>query len=567
MKHSLKTRCLLRGFLIGSIAITSAASVQAAGEILTPPPPATPRINGARVYGQRPGRPFLFTVPATGQEPITYSAQGLPEGLQLDAQSGRITGLIAKDGEFKVTLTATNDQGKDTKPLLIKIGETICLTPPMGWNSWNCFAEAVDQEKVKAAADAMVKTGLIKHGWTYINIDDTWQGARGGKHNGLLGNEKFPDMKGLTDHIHSQGLKAGIYSTPWVQSYAHFAGGSADNPEGKWTKAEKDVQKVDGKYSFAGNDAKQWCDWGFDYLKYDWHPRTPHAVSNERFKQQTAEMYEALRDAPRDIIYSYSNTMPFDQIQEHSKMLNCWRTTGDIRDTWSSMSRIGFDQHKWADHSSPGHWNDPDMLVVGHVGWGPRLHPTNLTPDEQYTHITLWSLVASPLLIGCDMTQLDEFTLSLLSNDEVIAVNQDALGKQARRVAENSGESTEVWSRPLSDGTLAVGLFNRGRFEMLAPNRTRRAGTNPTTNPVWRVRDRQSGQSQEFPSEAQARLEFDKHTGPVEVSISLAELKLSGAQPVRDLWRQKELSVSNDKIVASVPYHGAVMLKVGAPKE
>jgi len=207
-----------------------------AAEILTPKPPQTPRINGPRVYGERPGRPFLFTIPATGAEPITYLAEGLPEGLVLDARLGRITGTVAKEGEYRAKLTAGNALGKDSKILAIKIGDQICLTPPMGWNSWNCFAGAVTQEKVRAQAEAMAKSGLVKHGWTYINIDDTWQGARGGKYNALQGNDKFPDMKKLCDEIHALGLKAGIYSTPWVTSYAGYAGGSAENPEGTWTK-------------------------------------------------------------------------------------------------------------------------------------------------------------------------------------------------------------------------------------------------------------------------------------------------------------------------------------------
>ncbi len=250
-----------------------------AAEILTPKPPATPRINGARVFGVRPGSPFLFTIPATGDEPITFSAEGLPDGLTLDAKTGRITGKLAAAGEHKVKLTASNALGKDTKPLVIKVGEQICLTPPMGWNSWNCFAGAVDQEKVLAAAHAMVDSGLIKHGWTYVNIDDTWQGNRGGKYNGLQGNEKFPDMQRLCDEIHALGLKPGIYSTPWVTSYASFPGGSSENPEGKWEKptGPKQVNKkilpwAVGKYPFAKNDAQQWADWGFDYLKYDWSP-------------------------------------------------------------------------------------------------------------------------------------------------------------------------------------------------------------------------------------------------------------------------------------------------------
>jgi alpha-galactosidase len=248
--------------LLGML-LVSVVSPASGAEILTPRPPPTPRINGARVYGERPGRPFLFTIPATGEEPITYAAEGLPKGLVLDARRGRITGTVPQEGAYKVKLTASNALGKDSKILLIKIGDQICLTPPMGWNSWNCFAGAVTEEKVHAAAEAMARSGLIKHGWTYVNIDDTWQGVRGGKHQALQGNEKFPEMKKLCDEIHGLGLKAGIYSTPWVTSYARHAGGSAENPEGKWSKFQgikqpnkKILPFAIGKYSFAKQDAR-----------------------------------------------------------------------------------------------------------------------------------------------------------------------------------------------------------------------------------------------------------------------------------------------------------------------
>ena len=178
-------------------------------EILTPKPGPQPRINGARVYGQRPGRPFLFTIPATGDDPITYSADNLPPGLSLDAKTGRITGTIATEGDYTVTLTATNSAGKDSKPLLIKIGDAVALTPPMGWNSWNCFGGAVDQEKVEAQAQAMAQKGLIKHGWTYINIDDTWQGERSAADHALQPNEKFPDMP-------EKALTTMIFTRPWA---------------------------------------------------------------------------------------------------------------------------------------------------------------------------------------------------------------------------------------------------------------------------------------------------------------------------------------------------------------
>src|SRR4051812_2931235 len=235
--------------------------------ILTPKAPETPRINGARVYGERPGRPFLFTVPATGERPIKFEAEGLPEGLKIDEATGRITGSVKEAGEHAVKLKATNGKGSDERTLKMVIGDTIALTPPMGWNSWNSWAKDVDQEKVLASAKAMVHKGLINHGWTYVNSDDAWQGRRGGGFNGVQPNEKFPDMKGMCDQIHGMGLKAGIYSTPWITSYALFNGGSSDDEKGAWDPSMAKAEfRRDGKYPFAENDAKQWAAWGIDYL-------------------------------------------------------------------------------------------------------------------------------------------------------------------------------------------------------------------------------------------------------------------------------------------------------------
>ena len=363
---------------------------------------------------------------------MTFAAEKLPDGLKLDESTGQITGKIDQPGEFVVTLSAKNDKGTDQKSLKIVIGDRIALTPPLGWNSWNCWAGAVDQEKVLHSAQAMVRSGLVNHGWTYINIDDTWQGPRGGEFHGIQPNEKFPDIKALCAQVHAMGMKIGIYSTPWTTSYAGYIGGSADNSEGTWKKPANRDEHVagqkHGQYPFATNDAKQWAAWGFDYLKYDWHPNDVTHVS---------EMSKALIDSGRDIIYSLSNSAPFEHAADWVKLANCWRTTGDIVDNWRSMSGIGFSQDRWVPSGGPGHWNDPDMLVVGWVGWGPQLHPTHLSPNEQYTHISLWSLLAAPMLIGCDLDKLDDFTLNLLSNDEVLAVDQDELGQPAHRISVN----------------------------------------------------------------------------------------------------------------------------------
>jgi alpha-galactosidase len=497
------------------------------------------RINGARIYGQRPGRPFLFTIPATGDRPINFGADGLPDGLKLDSQTGRLTGSIESKGEFVVTFHARNDKGADEKKLKIVIGDRVGLTPPMGWNSWNCWAKDVDREKVLASAKAMVSTGLINHGWTYINIDDSWQGKRGGEFNGIQPNEKFPDMKGLADEVHNMGLKLGIYSTPWITSYAMFNGGSSDDEKGAWDESmAKPEFRKDGKYPMAQNDAKQWAAWGIDYLKYDWNPRSRPAVSNEFFLQQSTTMRDALVNSGRDIFYSYSNSMPLDIVSETSKIFNAWRTTGDIRDSWWSLTRIGFSQDKWAPYAQPGHWNDPDMLVVGYVGWSKNLHPSNLTPDEQYTHISLWSLLSAPLLIGCPIERMDPFTLSLLTNDEVLAIDQDPLGKSARLVSSQGPEVTlenvrtrngqketqtatmvqgQVWAKELEDGSHAVGLFNAGK-------------------------------------------------DPMTVVANWADVKVGGKQTVRDLWRQKDLGEFEGKFEATVAPHGVILVKLTGAK-
>ena len=488
--------------------------------ILTPPAPATPRINGPDVFGARPGSPFLYTIPATGERPLKFSAKDLPRGLKLDAKTGQITGVLKKKGEFMVTLRAKNLTGKAEKKFRIVCGDQIALTPPMGWNSWNCFAGAVSEDRVKRAADAMVKSGLVNHGWTYINVDDFWQNHRDSQDPTLHGefrdakgfivpNSRFPDMKGMADYIHSLGLKAGLYSSPgpWT------CGGCAAS----WRHEEQDAQT--------------YARWGFDYLKYDWCSYGTIASGGDPDakdiplwgKTSTNDagavypykiMGNYLREQPRDIVFSLCQYGMADVWNWGGSVNgNCWRTTGDITDTWRSMSNIGFKQDKCAPHAKPGNWNDPDMLIVGQVGWG-NLHPTRLSPDEQYTHISLWCLLSAPLLIGCDMEKFDDFTLSLLSNDEVLALDQDALGHEATCVWTNN--TVRVYAKPLEDGGHGVGFFNLGA--------------------------------------APVTLDFNQ----------FAPLGFSGTVHVRDLWRQQNLSDVNadgGTLSMTIPAHGVMLYK------
>lgn len=490
--------------------------------ILTPKPSDKPRLTGAKVFGVRPGSPFQYLVTATGIRPMAFSARKLPEGLKIDKETGLITGKLAKKGSYNVTLEAENEKGKDTRAFRIECGDIIALTPPMGWNSWNCFAHEVSADKVKSAADAMVQSGLINHGWTYINIDDFWNNHRDSEDASLRGelrdnngkiipNKRFGDMKGLADYVHGLGLKIGLYSSPGPWS----CGGCA------------------GSFGFEQLDAETYAEWGFDYLKYDWcsygnvidglPDNDPYKVSSLSYngggELNTAMkpfklMGDYLREQPRDIFYSVCQYGMSDVWKWGGSVGgNCWRTTNDITDTWVSVKNIALDHEKSAPYAKLGNWNDPDMLVVGEVGWG-NTHPSKLKPDEQYLHISLWCLFAAPLLIGCDMEKLDDFTLNLLTNDEVIEVNQDPLGKQATCI-QIIGD-LRIYVKELGDGNRAVGFCNFG-------------------------------------------------TEIVDSKYSdFKQLGITGNVTVRDLWRQKdiaEIDANSGKLAIKVPAHGVLLYK------
>ncbi len=339
--------------------------------VLTPIAPPAPRINGPAVVGVRTGHPFFYHIPVSGSRPMTFTTAPLPDGLMFDSERGEITGALETAGKFSVTLTVKNSEGAATRQLEVVAGDDIALTPPLGWNSWNCFAQAVDDAKIRAAADAMVRSGLIDHGWTYINIDDCWEGKRDA--NGMIqSNEKFPDMKALADYVHSKGLKIGLYSSPGPKTCAGYT----------------------ASWQHESQDAQQYANWGFDYLKYDWCSYSEVDDKSLPDRQRLMKPYQvmdaALRKQDRDIVFSLCQYGMGDVWKWGAEVGgNCWRTTGDISDSWSSMAGIGFAQNGHEKYAGPGHWNDPDMLVVGKVGWG-HLHPHAISRhSEQYTHVSL----------------------------------------------------------------------------------------------------------------------------------------------------------------------------------
>jgi hypothetical protein len=431
-------------------------------------------------------------VAATGRAPLTFSATSLPAGLKIDPVSGLITGVVASNGEHAVTLTVRNTLGTARDTLTIRIGDTLALTPPMGWNSWNAFGLGVDDARVREAADSLLSSGLAAHGWNYLNVDDGWESAARSGDGSIHGNEKFPDMVALGSYLHSRGLKFGIYSSPGPLTCGRFLG-SLDHER---------------------QDAESYASWGVDYLKYDLCSYED-LMSPEKTLAEHQSPYrlmgEALRAQPRDIVFSLCQYGNRDVWKWGASVGgNAWRLGGDIEDTWPSLLEIIARQDTPAPYASSGHWNDPDMLVVGRVGWGGAPRPSRLTPDEQYSHMSLWSLLAAPLLLGNDLSQLDAFTRNLLTNDEVLAIDQDALGSAARRVLDRDG--WQIWARDLSDGSRAIGIFNFGDgFRSLA--------------------------------------------------LDPATLGVAGNAALRDVWRQKALGPLTPGFSAHVPAHGVLLVR------
>ena len=463
--------------------------------ILTPPAPAEPRYNGPLVFGVRPGSPVIFRLAFSGDKPMKYAVEGLPDGVVLDPDKGVLSGSCAVEGDYPLVFTATNDKGSASAAFTLCVGEyKIGLTPPMGWNSWNCWALSVSQEKVMASAAALINKGLADYGYAYMNIDDAWEGEERTPEGYITANEKFPDMKALGDWLHGNGLKFGIYSSPGD----HTCGGFL------------------GSLDYEKQDAEVWNSWGVDYLKYDWCGYSK-VFDASRDKSDAAlirpylKMQQFLREQPRDIFYSLCQ-YGWGRVWEWGAFIdaNSWRTSHDIVDTWESLYVTGFERQPGLHpYAGPGHWNDPDMLIVGKVGWSSSLRDSRLTPDEQYTHISLWSLLAANMLIGCDIAQIDDFTFNLLCNNEVNAVNQDILGHQAHQDVVEDG--MQIWSRDLYDGSQAVGIFN-----------------------------------------------LNEASVPVQLNGALDKIGLK-ADSVRDLWRQKD--IPTDAIYV-IPPHGVLYVKV-----
>ena len=400
--------------------------------------------------------------------------------------NGQLHGTARGFGEF----TARPATAADKLPTVTYIAPPplekvpyngLAKTPPMGWNSWNLFAGRVNEKLVKEVADAMVSSGMRDAGYVYVNIDDTWQGTRDAEGN-LRPNPKFPDMKGLADYLHARGLKLGIYSSPGPRTCAGYP----------------------GSYGHEVQDANTFASWGVDYLKYDWCSAGT-IYKNSQLQAVYQKMGAALEATHRPIVFSLCE-YGLGAVQTWGPDVggNLWRTTGDIRDSWTSMIANVEKQVPTAPYAGPGHWNDPDMLEIGNG---------HMTDAEYRTHMSLWALSAAPLLAGNDLRQISAATRAILMNKEVIAVDQDALGKQATPV--RNGQ-LETWVKPLANGDVAVGVVNLG-------------------------------------------------SGTADATIQASSLHLiRKIRHARDLWTHKDVKFRNGEYSANLPSHGILMLRISA---
>jgi len=372
----------------------------------------------------------------------------------------------------------------------------VAQTPPMGWNSWNYFAGKVTDKDIRDSADQIVANGMRDAGYIYVNIDDTWEGERDA--NGVLHtNSKFPDMKALADYVHSKGLKLGIYSGPGTKTCAGYA----------------------GSYGHEEQDAKLYAEWGIDYLKYDLCSFIPDVMQKQAPNDKAAQMRlmiaaydkmaKALKATGRPILFSLCQ-YGWDSPWEWAPALggNAWRTTGDIQPRWQSIYDIIGQQKGLAQYAGPGHWNDPDMLEVGNG---------KLSLAENRTHFSMWAMLAAPLLAGNDLPHMKPEIKAILTNRDVIAINQDPLGHQANYVY--SGGQVEVWERDLQGGAKAIAIMNVGSDVV-------------STHPFH---------------------------------LDLGKLGLKGTQHAKDLWTGKDVELK-DNMEIEIDSHDIRLLRIASPK-
>jgi hypothetical protein len=499
-----------------------------------------PRINAPLITGIRPNTPFLFTIPVSGERPLKFSAKKLPKGVTLNRVTGRIQGMIQKPGDYLVKVRVRNRAGSDDRTLRVVAGNTLALTPPTGWNSFDNFGGTVLEAQVLEHARYMAEH-LQPFGWQYVVIDYIWYDPTGGAappdNKPLIMDafgrlqpttNRFPSaiegrgFKPVADQVHSLGLLFGIHIMRGIPREAvdanlsiegsnfHAAEAADTNSLCNWNHHMYGVRGATAAgQAYYDSIFRLYAAWGVDYVKVD-------DISSPYHKDEIEAVRKAIDKCGRSIVLSLSpGATPVAEGPHVMHQANLWRETGDFWDNWDQLEEQFARGVEWRPFVGPGHWPDADMLPVGHIGDQcvglPR--QSNFTQPEQIALLSLWAIQSSPLMLGADLPQSDPWTLALLTNPEVMAVNQDSLGAVATRAMRDGNR--EVWAKKLADGSLAVALFNRGE----------QAGA---------------------------------------VTVNWSDLQLTGRRAVRDLWQRKDLGAFEQKFETQVAPHGAAALRLNA---
>ncbi len=502
---------------------------------------AVPQFNGASVIGVRPNTPVIYALTVSGERPLAFSAKKLPAGLTLDAKTGIITGTLAAKGEFTFTASAKNSAGKAAAKIKIICGDTLALTPPLGWNSYDAFGDNVVESEVMANA-RYVAEKMLPVGWDTVVVDYCWfdPGAhdnnRNGRVNAPLAMDQFGRMipapnrfpsatnglgfKPLADAVHALGLKFGIHvmrgiprnavaaNLPIEGSPFTCANAGDTNDRCPWCPDMFGVSSNAAGQAWYDSCARLWAAWGVDYIKVDDLSRPYHTAEVEMVRN-------AIDRSGRAIVFSTSpGETPVVDARHILTHANLWRVSDDFWDNWKYLDHEFTLAARWHDFAAPGHWPDADMLPVGHLSVANRSvgknRFTHFTRDEQLTLLSFWCLLPSPLMVGANLPDNDAWTLALLANPEVCALNQDKLGRPARRIIP-PGLGAELWLRELAGGAHAVGLFNRT-------------------------------------------------SQPAKVELTWRAIGLAAKPNVRDLWLRQDLKKAK-VFTAELPPHGCVLLK------
>jgi alpha-galactosidase len=463
-----------------------------------PTQPVGPRFHGPTIVGVRPGTPLLHALAATGR-PLSYSASGLPDGVVLDPDRGLLTGRIDRPGEYRVDVAVENEHGRDARTLRVVVGDRLALTPPVGWMSWNMFGRRVDQTIIRETIDSLVSTGMRDVGYEYVCIDDFWHTDRNPDGTMQPDPERFPGgIAPLAEYAHDLGLKLGIYSDAGTLT----CGGRP------------------GSFGFETQDAETFASWGVDYLKYDYcHAPPDRDTAFERY----STMGNALRKTGRSIVFAiceWGGRAPWEWGADAGGHL--WRTTGDIQDVWAAPEGGWFgivdaiDRQASLDAYTGRGWHDPDMLVVGLRGRGSEsshVSSEGCTDAEYRSQMSLWAMLAAPLIASCDVRSMDDATRETLTNPEIIAIAQDELGRPARRLAgaNQSPARVEIWERELAGGRRAFAFLNRDN-------------------------------------------------GIAQTTVKADSLRLAQAQRLRDVWAHAGVSITGEAIHVTLEPHATTVL-------